>query len=218
MQAELVNAWYKDHLPTYTGKALQIIEPPFDLYTEYQNLVRKESPACIEGDYGFVESVINQSEPVYIPILSVKSNQTASLVFRSPEPNWNGTLGVVHPQMSTSGRLQIDYWKKQINQEPNWVAFLSSQEALRHLLAGTVDVAAVTMGDLERFLRQKNRLDLLNQCTQLSIPSSTPNTFIFLRKDLYDNLLLRILITETWLRNNFTSIFQLAPVTPASNP
>ena len=209
MTTLLVDSWYKGHLPTYAGKTLQILLPESDSLKTYTQQIEANQPECIEGDSWFVEREINKQNRLYIPILMEKPSllPKSLLIFRSKQNIWQGVLGVVHPSMSTGGKDQIEFWEKQNNRKPDWVAFYSAEETLRHLLIGSVESIAVPANALESFLAKENRLDLLQRLNIISLPETQSNVRIFLRKDLYDQLLFRTLIGETWLRNYFPQSF-----------
>lgn len=203
--SHLADAWYNGHLPTYTGKAMQIIQTKKNSIIDYKNMIDSATPECIEGDASFIEAEINRDKQLYIPILrQTHGNESyAELIFRSSTIQWKGTLGVVNQSITNAGKRQIAYWESHSSVPANWVAFYSADETLRHLLAGTIQVAAVPEGILETFLREQLRLSLLNQLARIRIPKPCPPPIIFLRKDLYSDLFIRTLVTETWLRNAF---------------
>lgn len=218
----LVDTWYKGHLPTYTGKTIQILYPETDSLKNYIQQIERDRPECLEGDYWFVEREINKQARLYMPLLTEKTSPLLRgiLVFRSKQNLWQGVLGIVHPSMSLGGKQQIENWEKQTGHLPNWVAFYSVSETLRHLLAGSVQSVAIPDNALESFLRKENRLDLLQRLEKVPLNEIQPSIRIYLRKDLYDQLLFRTLIAETWLRNYFPQVFlhtMLAEPVPESS-
>ncbi|MGI6457159.1 MAG: hypothetical protein ACOX5R_16290 [bacterium] len=220
--ASIQESWFDNHLPTYMGYSLQLIEPESDSLRRYLDIVHKESPECIEADPSFLEQEINAREALYIPILEIQADSStmensADIIFRPSANPWTGTLGVVHPAYPVGGGIQIEYWQKQTMSQPNWIAFYSTSEVLRHLLAGTIQAAAVPSGSFHAFLQQQNRLDLFAQFSSFTIPEGGSLTQLYLRRDIFNNILYRTLIKETWLRNVFSSQFNMIPL-PGSAP
>lgn len=210
------SAWYNGHLPTYTGKALQMILPKTDSIQTYLETIQSVSPECLEGDAHFIAQEVNADTLRYIPVLKQAQTQhgQAEIVFRSSPPSWAGPMGLIHQAFSNGGYRQILYWEAQRGTLASWVSFYSAEEALRHLLAGTVQAAALPEGMVESFLRQQDRMPLLAGLSRIPIPDSYSSPLIFIRSDLYHDLLTRTLVTETWLRNFFSEELIPATLTP----
>jgi len=214
-EKRLENAWFDACMPTYSGRALRTMVPENNSLEVFLRLIQTTRPSAIEGDSGFVERNVNQPERIYIPFLEridTKNGKESVLhgeiVFASPQPKWEGVLGVIHPDFSIGGKAQIDYWREQTGKDTNWVAFQSGKELLRHLFAGSIEAAAVPEETIGAFLREIGREDLANRIVRMAVPQAFPHTQFYLRRDLYDDLFLRTLISETWLRDRFPEGFK----------
>lgn len=209
------DAWYDGHLPTYTHMNLKVSVPGSDSLDWFTGLVRTLKPQSIEGDQVFIEREINQRERLYIPLLQrVSPNQERRLqgeiLFRSPKTVWQGMLGVIHPAFNIGGDYQIQYWRKETGREPEVQTFYSSNEVLRHLLVGSIQAAASPQGALEDFLKESGRGDLAALFQRVTIPQEGALTHIYVREDVYNDLFLRTLVGETWLRDHFADELQAA--------
>ncbi|MBN2327145.1 MAG: hypothetical protein JXR73_08310 [Candidatus Omnitrophica bacterium] len=212
----LFAAWNNSHLLAYTGLDLSI-ESKSDSLDAYLRKVKYLEPECIEGDFSFVTEEINQEEKIYYPLLEEKRSQSidqppiqGEIIFLEQNDLWQGKLGVVHPRYSVGGKYQIEYWKKEAGEDPQTVVFYSPMETLRHLFVGSIQAAAVPVGQLEIFLEAYHRQDLLDRLIRIPAPGRANPPAIFLHKQYYANPLIRTLITETWLRDHFQN--QLAPL------
>lgn len=180
----------------------------------YLQLIERLQPICIEGDPVFVERVINrQGQQPYLPILQSTSSQNAELIFRTPSPNWHGTLGVIHPSYNPGGRLQMQRWQQEHGSLPETHPFYSPEEVLMHLMVGSIQAAAVPQGALEEFLAANDRSELTENFYRITVPNPLPETMIFLRQDWFTDPFKRTIISETWLRDAYPS--QLKPVPQA---
>ncbi|HQH74538.1 MAG TPA: hypothetical protein PK360_20855, partial [bacterium] len=83
-----------------------------------------------------------------------------------------------------------------------------AEEVLRHLFVGGVQAAAVPEGTIDAFLREHNRLDLLDRVIRVRVPKVDQYPVIYLRRDLYEAPRIRTLISETWLRDHFSPWLQ----------
>lgn len=214
---ELQTGWHDSHLPTYLGASIQLME--VGSLKEYSDVITNQEPACIEGDPYYIENEINKRDRLYIPILikNIDSHsaypRNGEIVFRSGEPDWRLSLGIVHPFFPLGGAMQIQYWIDRTGIPPNWIALDSTAEVLRHFLAGSIQAAAVPEGTMQKFLQQVGKEDLTSNFYSITVSSSGSPTCIYLQHAHYNNLLHRTLITETWLRDHFPG--RLTPL-PAS--
>jgi hypothetical protein len=213
----LENAWHDGRLLSYTGQEIRILSPKLDL-EKYLRIVLNSQPECIEGDPGLIERVVNRQIREYIPVLEVNSqaNQQSSalqgeIIFLEQSELWRGRLGVVHPEYDIGGRSQIEYWADKTGQTPQTITLYSPQEALRHLFVGSIEAAAISRGVLESFLHKYKKTGLLDKIIRVQMPHKGRNSVIFLRKDIYNNPLMRTLISETWLRDHFPDKLKLIP-------
>ncbi len=216
----LYDAWHEGNLLTYTGRTLRIITQAGGSLDKYLRIVLNSRPECIEGDPGLIEREINQSGRLYVPLLQVDWGKNArrpsmigEILFLEHTESWKGTLGVIHPHYGIGGGIQLAYWKEQQGREPPWIALHSTEEVLRHLFVGSIQAAAVPEGAIDAFLRGHNRLDLLDRIIRVRVPTADSYPVIYLRQDLYENPRIRTLISETWLRDHFSSWLQPAPLT-----
>ncbi len=216
LTTSLRDSWYSSRLPTYIGYNLQIHVPKSDSLETYVEFILNHKPQCIEGEAALIKEEINRNTVRYRPILQLRddlpsNSPHAEIVFHE-EKQWNGVLGVVHPALPNAGKAQIEYWKQETGEEPDWIAFYSTEETIRHFLAGprgNLTAAALPGHSLERFLKKIERKDLLEHLHQLTVPSQKREPTLYLRDDLYQNVLTRTLITETWLRNHFSDALEL---------
>ncbi len=214
------NAWYDNHLPSYTGMSLEIHLPQSQSLYSFAHMIKNTWPECIEGDRWFIENEINQTQfpfldqRKYVPIL-MRSTQrySAELIFRSRATQWEGSLGVVHSDYEIGGKLQLEEWQSKSNSQNPWIAFHSTDEVLRQFFIGSCNAAAVPQGALERFLEKYNKEKFAQRLQRIELETQGFATTFFLRKDLYDDPLMRTLITESWLRNHFSG--QLIPLPSA---
>lgn len=208
--SRLEEHWHHQLMPSMLSVQLQIHKPISMEF--YLKMIERLQPVCIEGDPAYVELAVNaQRQMKYIPILQTKHTLAGELIFRSPAPNWQGELGVVHPDYNPGGRLQMQLWKAQTGTNPQPHVFNSPQEALMHLMVGSVQAATVPEGALDDFLEEQHRLDLLDYFHRIETPNPLPATMIFIRQDWYTNTVKRTLITETWLRDALPQKLSLVP-------
>ncbi len=204
--------WHERLLPSMLSVRLNIHAAKTDSLQYFRQMIERMQPACLEGEPAFVEYAVNPHRQMkYIPVLQSSHPLAAELVFRSPSPNWEAVLGVVHPSYSAGGRLQIAYWEAQQEFTPKTVAFDTTHETLLHLMVGSVQAAAVPHGALERFLGEQNRMDLLDRFHRIKIENPLPAVMIYLRQDWYEDTLRRTLISETWLRDCFPERLRIVP-------
>ncbi|MBD3267609.1 hypothetical protein GF373_13150 [bacterium] len=209
----LINAWYESHIPAFIDKSLNVVVPEPETIEGFERSIQTLQPDCLEGDFNYIQEVINRDDTQYIPILAYfdRDSPQAQLIFRHPQNRWEEPLGVIHPQMTVGGRQQIQFWSRQTGETVEWVPFYSTEEVLRHFLAGSIQAAAVPEDVLWPFLSKQNRQDLAGNFTQVRIPVPFPPIVIFLREDCYDTALMRTVVQETWLRNLFPHLFRALP-------
>lgn len=215
IEKQLFNAWHAGNLLTYTGRTIRIIPMRGGSLDKYLRVVLNTRPECIEGDPGLIEQDVNQPERIYSPLLQIhwkegayRPSMTGEILFLDRAESWQGTLGVVHPHYGIGGGFQIEYWKEHQGREPAWIALYSAEEVLRHLFVGGVQAAAVPEGTIDAFLREHNRLDLLDRVIRVRVPKVDQYPVIYLRRDLYEAPRIRTLISETWLRDHFSPWLQ----------
>lgn len=214
----LETAWFDAHLPRFTGRSLRIRSSESDSLLEYRTWIAANEPECIEGDVDYIESVINSGASRYIPILEVRRSHEspalaneAEIIIRSDRSGIAGQYGVVSPYLRAGGGAQIEYWRI-AGEEPLEVIFFESpRETLRHLLVGGIQAAGLPAGWFDRYLREKNRLDLLERFEHVTIPTSPPRVAIFLREDIFYDVFLRTLVAETWLRDLYPNELKSIP-------
>lgn len=214
----LQKAWQDSRLLGYLGRPLICISSKTDSVEKYLQTILYSRPECIEGDAGLLEKEINPKERLYDPLLQripeESDNQIdlrGEIVFLDRTDLWQGRLGVIHSQYEVGGGFQIAYWKQETGAVPDIVTLYSPWEALRHLMVGSIQAAAIPVGVLETFLKIHHREDLLDRVLRIRMPVNTNLPMIYLRHDLYVDPLMRTLIAETWLRDRFPDLFVSAP-------
>lgn len=207
--SDIQETWHRSGLITFFGKNLQTITNIHSL-DKFTRVLSVSSPECVEADPVFMDYLIKEQHQTYVPIFQVAADQESQepslageIVFLDRTDQWKGNMGVIHPHYGIGGYYQIEYWKKKTKSDPKIVAFYSSNETLNHLFVGSIQAAAIPVGDLERYLEAHDRLDLLERVIRFQIPQKGSPPAIYIGKELYENLLKRTLIAETWLRDYF---------------
>ncbi len=220
LEERLAGSWFQALMQTYLHRDVQFHFPKDDTLDTYKELILSTKPSCVEGDPQFIEEEINrnQADGDYIPLLRVlledknPKPMRGMIVYPAKDEPWKGVLGVVHPSLYLSGGIQIEYWRKQTGGTVDWVSFYSTQELLFHLFAGTIQAAAVPEGILDQFLFDQGREDLISSVRRIPVPAKRNSyTVLFLHREIYNDPLQRVLISETWLRDHFPDLFQPIP-------
>lgn len=214
--ADLENAWHENRIYRHVQKTLRIIEPTTDSLTEFLDLLRIHKPQCVEADWEFAKNRLNTQGVAYVPTLRFRHafQIQAELVREPSASSATDWLGVVSPEFSMGGGAQIAHIQELRGADVPWHSFGSPRETLRQLFVGAVNAAAVPAGYYDLFLREMGRTDLTDRFQRERFPTETLRVY-WLREDVYRNLFLRTVITETWLRDRFAGRVERFEIDPA---
>ncbi|MDP8246147.1 MAG: hypothetical protein P9L94_18840 [Candidatus Hinthialibacter antarcticus] len=204
--ADFENAWHENRIYRHVQKPLHIIEPSSDSLAEYLDQLRDFQPQCVEADWEFAQAHLNSADVMYVPVLRFRRpfQIQAELIRELSGSPATNLLGVVSPDFSIGGGIQIARMQEQGGPDIQWHSFASPRETLRQLFVGAIHAAAVPEGYYDLLLREMGRTDLTDRFERERFPAETLRVY-WLREDVYRDLFLRTIITETWLRDRFAS-------------
>lgn len=201
---EFESAWHENRIYRHLQKELNIIDSYGDSLAEFRNQLQGQNPQCVEADWDFAKRHLATDDFAYIPVLQFHKPFTteAELIWDSSVSQPIDLLGVVSPDLSMGGGIQIAHMKEKNGGEIQWHAFFSPGEVLRHLFVGSIHAAATPSGYFDRVLRDMGRTDLTERFQRERFPAETLRVY-WLREDIYRNVFKRTVIVETWLRDRF---------------
>lgn len=201
---EFDNAWHENRIYRHLQKELKIIDSTGDSLTEFLNQLQSQNPQCVEADWDFAQKNLLTDNFNYVPVLQFHKPfaTDAELIWDSSVTGPIDLLGVVSPDLTTGGGIQIARMKEKNGGEMQWHAFSSPGEVIRQLFVGSIHAAATPAGYFDHSLRDMGRTDLTGRFQRERFPTETLRVY-WLREDIYRNVFMRTVIVETWLRDRF---------------
>ena len=204
MTDEFESAWHENRIYRHLQKELRIIDSSQDSLSEFLNQLQSQNPQCVEADWDFAKKNLTNDRFAYIPILQFHKpfSTEAELIWDSSVSGPFDFIGVVSPDLSIGGGIQISRMKEKHGGEIQWHAFSSPREVLRQLLVGSIHAAATPAGYFDDMLRDIGRTDIVDRFQRERFPAETLRVY-WLREDIYQDVFIRTVIVETWLRDRF---------------
>ncbi len=202
--SDLEDAWHENRIYRHVQKDLLILEPKSDSLLEFLHLLTEHQPECVEADLSFGYAHLNPISIQYEPVLQFREpfSAQAELIVSSAGLSNENLLGVVSPDLVNGGGMQLNQLTDEGVADIEWKAFYSPRETIRQLLVGTINAAAVPEGYYELLLNELGRSTIIGRFHREKYDTQSMRVY-WLRRDVYDNVFLRTVIIETWLRDRF---------------
>lgn len=200
--SELEGAWFQSLIPRYIERELAIISPAQGDMGEYERTLVERSPCLVEAerDYALARGWLADNK--YVLTLSYKAMPERScLLIQASDP--------VRPIEMVGGihyHAMIEILEREperISSEAALFTFATPLEALLQLIVGAIDAALIPDGDLPFHELSIDRETFESHFSAREITLSPSIRGLWMKKELYDDLFVRTVILETWLRDRF---------------